>query len=192
MKCIKIDSLLCFLLQRSMKLLAIFVLPSITLQAIYRIWWYASGFNQIPYIINPMVSHVLACTLQLSSWLYRTSLFIIACILYQNICHLQVLRLDEFARCFASEIKDFSSILAEHLKIRRELKIVSHRFRRFILLSLFFVTATQFMALLTTIRASVPFNIYEVGELAVRNPLHLHIETQIFQSCSDHYMFKIC
>ncbi|CAL9232959.1 unnamed protein product, partial [Arabidopsis halleri] len=154
-------------IQRSMKLLAIFVLPSITLQAIYRIWWYASGFNQIPYIINPMVSHVLACTLQLSSWLYRTSLFIIACILYQNICHLQVLRLDEFARCFASEIKDFSSILAEHLKIRRELKIVSHRFRRFILLSLFFVTATQFMALLTTIRASVPFNIYEVGELAL-------------------------
>ncbi|XP_010455721.1 PREDICTED: uncharacterized protein LOC109124602 [Camelina sativa] len=154
-------------IQRSMKLLAIFILPSVTLQAIYRIWWYASGFNQIPYIINPMLSHVLACTLQLSSWLYRTSLFIIACILYQNICHLQVLRLDEFARCFASEITDFSSILAEHLKIRRELKVVSHRFRRFIVLSLFFVTATQFMALLTTIRASVPFNIYEVGELAL-------------------------
>ncbi|KAL1211053.1 hypothetical protein V5N11_018462 [Cardamine amara subsp. amara] len=154
-------------IQRSMKLLAIFVLPSITLQAIYRIWWYTSGSNQIPYIINPTLSHVLACTLQLSSWLYRTSLFIIACIVYQIICHLQILRLEEFARCFASEITDFSSILAEHLKIRRELKIVSHRFRRFLILSLFFVTATQFMALLTTIRASVPFNIYQVGELAL-------------------------
>ncbi|CAH2071525.1 unnamed protein product [Thlaspi arvense] len=154
-------------IQRSTKLLAIFVLPSLTLQAVYRIWWYASGSDQIPYIINPTLSHVLACTLQLSSWLYRTSLFITACIVYQIICHLQILRLDEFARCFASEITDFSSTLAEHLKIRRGLKIVSHRFRRFLLLSLFFVTATQFMALLTTIRASVPFHIYEVGELAI-------------------------
>ncbi|KAG2330596.1 hypothetical protein Bca4012_019820 [Brassica carinata] len=154
-------------IQRSMKPLAIFVLPSLTLQAIYRIWWYASGSNQIPYLINPTLSHVLACTLQLSSWLYRTSLFIIACLVYQVVCHLQILRLDEFARCFASEITDFSATLAEHLKIHRELKIVSHRFRRFLVLSLFFVTATQFMALLTTIRASVPFHIYEVGELAL-------------------------
>lgn len=151
-----------------MKPLAIFVLPSLALQATYRVWWYASGSDQIPYFINPTLSHVLACTLQLSSWLYRTSLFIIACLVYQVVCHLQILRLDEFARCFSSEITDFSATLAEHLKIHRELKIVSHRFRRFLVLSLFFVTATQFMALLTTIRASVPFHIYEVGELAVR------------------------
>ncbi|KAH0826129.1 hypothetical protein HID58_092562 [Brassica napus] len=141
--------------------------PSLALQAIYRVWWYASGSDQIPYFINPTLSHVLACTLQLSSWLYRTSLFIIACLVYQVVCHLQILRLDEFARCFSSEITDFSATLAEHLKIHRELKIVSHRFRRFLVLSLFFVTATQFMALLTTIRASVPFHIYEVGELAL-------------------------
>nr|VDD30881.1 unnamed protein product [Brassica oleracea] len=154
-------------IQRSMKPLAIFVLPSLALQATYRVWWYASGSDQIPYFINPTLSHVLACTLQLSSWLYRTSLFIIACLVYQVVCHLQILRLDEFARCFSSEITDFSATLAEHLKIHRELKIVSHRFRRFLVLSLFFVTATQFMALLTTIRASVPFHIYEVGELAL-------------------------
>lgn len=35
-------------------------------------------------------------------------------------------------------------------------------------MSLILVTATQFMALLTTTRASVAVNIYEVGELAVR------------------------
>ena len=167
-----------------MKPLAIFVLPSLALQAIYRVWWYASGSDQIPYFINPTLSHVLACTLQLSSWLYRTSLFIIACLVYQVVCHLQILRLDEFARCFSSEITDFSATLAEHLKIHRELKIVSHRFRRFLVLSLFFVTATQFMALLTTIRASVPFHIYEVGELAVR----ISQKCSIF--CSCWYMFN--
>ncbi|CAN8246337.1 unnamed protein product [Cochlearia groenlandica] len=154
-------------IQRSMKLLAIFVFPSLTLEAAYRIWWYTSGSNHIPYIFNPILSHVLACTLQLSSWLYRTSLFITASLFYQIVCHLQVLRLHEFARSFASEITDFTSTLAEHFRIRRELKVVSHRFRRFVLLSLVFVTATQFAAVLTTIRASVPFNIYEVGELAL-------------------------
>ncbi|KFK28797.1 hypothetical protein AALP_AA7G049500 [Arabis alpina] len=152
-------------IQRSMKRLMIFVLPSLTLEAIYRIWWYISGSQEIPYIINPILSHVIACTLQLSSWLYRNSVFIIVCILYQITCHLQTLRLDDFARCFASEITDVGSALAEHQKIRRNLRIVSHRFRRFILLSLILVTATQFMALLTTIRASVAVNIYEVGEL---------------------------
>ncbi|CAA0396113.1 unnamed protein product [Arabidopsis thaliana] len=154
-------------IQRSLKRLMIFVLPSLTLEATYRIWWYISGFNQIPYIINPILSHVVACTLQLSSWLYRNSLFIIVCILYKITCHLQTLRLDDFARCFASEITDVRSALGEHQKIRRNLRIVSHRFRRFILLSLILVTATQFMALLTTTRASVAVNIYEVGELAL-------------------------
>ncbi|EOA16619.1 hypothetical protein CARUB_v10004790mg [Capsella rubella] len=153
--------------QRSLKRLMIFVFPSLTLEAIYRIWWYISGFNQIPYIINPVLSHVVACTLQLSSWLYRNAIFIVVCILYQITCHLQTLRLEDFARCFASEITDVSSALGEHQKIRRNLRIVSHRFRRFILLSLVLVTATQFMALLTTTRASVAVNIYEVGELAL-------------------------
>lgn len=150
-----------------MKRLMIFVLPSLTLEAIYRVWWYISGSQEIPYVINPILSHVIACTLQLSSWLYRNSVFIIVCILYQITCHLQTLRLDDFARCFASEITDVGSALCEHQKIRRNLRIVSHRFRRFILLSLILVTATQFMALLTTIRASVAVNIYEVGELVV-------------------------
>ncbi|XP_010539389.1 PREDICTED: uncharacterized protein LOC104813486 [Tarenaya hassleriana] len=154
-------------IQKSMKLLTIFVLPSLTLEAAYRIWWYVTGFDEIPYIINPVFSHVMACTLQLFSWLYRTSLFIFVCLLYQITCHLQILRLEDFARCFASEISDVSSILSEHLKIRRNLRVVSHRFRRFILLSLVLVTASQFMALLTTIRASISFNIYEVGELVL-------------------------
>ncbi|XP_009137245.1 uncharacterized protein LOC103861292 [Brassica rapa] len=154
-------------IQRSTKRLMIFVLPSLTLEAIYRIWWYISGSNQIPYFINPVLSNALACTLQLSSWLYRNAIFITVCILYQITCHLQTLRLNDFARCFSSEIADVGVALAEHQKIRRNLRIVSHRFRRFILSSLVLVTGTQFMALLTTTRASVAVNIYEVGELAL-------------------------
>ncbi|CAN8302348.1 unnamed protein product [Cochlearia groenlandica] len=149
-----------------MKKLMILVLPSLTLESIYRIWWYTSGSNQIPYIINPVLSHVIACTLQLSSWLYRNAIFMTVCILYHITCHLQTLRLDDFARCFASDV-DVGSALYEHQRIRRNLRIVSHRFRTFLLLSLVLVTATQFAALLTTMRASVAVNVYEVCELAL-------------------------
>lgn len=153
-------------LQKSMKFLSIFVLPSFAAEAAYRIWWYATGTNEIPYIDNKYISDIIACSFQLCSWLYRISIFILACILYQLSCHLQILRLEDFAQVFQQETA-VSAILEEHLKIRRNLRIISHRFRRFIILSLLLVTASQFMALVMAIRSSVTFNIYEAGELAL-------------------------
>ncbi|XVF75255.1 hypothetical protein PTKIN_Ptkin13bG0173000 [Pterospermum kingtungense] len=153
-------------LQKSVKLLCLFVLPCFAAESAYRIWWYATGASQIPYFGNIYISDIIACTLQLSSWLYRTAIFILACIFYQLTCHLQILRLEDFAQVFQKET-EVGSILAEHLTIRRNLRIISHRFRLFILSSLVFVTASQFIALLMTIRTSTTVNIYEAGELAL-------------------------
>ncbi|XVF27969.1 hypothetical protein REPUB_Repub14bG0155100 [Reevesia pubescens] len=153
-------------LQKSVKLLCVFVLPCLAAEGAYRIWWYATGANQIPYFGNIYVSDIIACTLQLCSWLYRTSLFILACIFYQLTCHLQILRLEDFAQVFQKET-EVGSILAEHLRIRRNLRIISHRFRLFILLSLVLVTASQFFALLMTTRTNSSVNFYEAGELAL-------------------------
>ncbi|XVE51036.1 hypothetical protein DITRI_Ditri02bG0006200 [Diplodiscus trichospermus] len=153
-------------LQKSMKLLCVFVLPCFAAETAYRIWWYATGASQIPYFGNKYVSDIIACTLQLCSWLYRTSIFILACIFYQLTCHLQILRLEDFAQVFQKET-EVGSILADHLRVRRNLRIISHRFRLFILWSLVLVTASQFIALLITTRASTTVNIYEVGELAL-------------------------
>ncbi|KAK6283482.1 hypothetical protein POUND7_002434 [Theobroma cacao] len=153
-------------LQKSMKLLCIFVLPCFAAESAYRIWWYATGASQIPYLGNYYISDIIACTLQLSSWLYRTSIFILACILYQLTCHLQILRLEDFAQVFQKET-EVGSILAEHLRIRRNLRIISHLFRLFLLLSLVFITASQFIALFMTTRTSTTVNFYEAGELAL-------------------------
>ncbi|KAK8524305.1 hypothetical protein V6N13_015333 [Hibiscus sabdariffa] len=153
-------------LQKSMKLLCVFVLPCFALEGAYRIWWYATGPSQIPYFGNMIASDIIACALQLGSWLYRTSIFILACIFYQLTCHLQILRLEDFAQVFQKET-EVSSILAEHLRIRRNLRIISHRFRLFLLLSLVLVTASQFFALLLTTRTTATVNIYEIGELAL-------------------------
>ncbi|KAL8241982.1 hypothetical protein R6Q59_012284 [Mikania micrantha] len=63
-------------LHRSMKLLCTFIIPCFLADSFYKIWWFSSGGNQIPYITsNIHIGHTIACSLLLCSWLYRTSLF---------------------------------------------------------------------------------------------------------------------
>lgn len=154
------------LMQRSTKLLYTFILPCFLADTIYNIWWFISGGIKIPYFYNVYFSHAMACTLHMSSWLYRTSLFLLVCVLFKLTCSLQILRLDDFARVF-DKLCDVVPILVEHLTIRRNLRVISHRFRVFILATLILVTASQFASLLvTTVDGSV-VDLFTTGELAV-------------------------
>ncbi|KAI7744901.1 hypothetical protein M8C21_009278 [Ambrosia artemisiifolia] len=151
---------------RSMKLLCSFIIPCFLADSAYKIWWFSSGGDQIPYIYNKYISHTLACTLLLSSWLYRTSLFYLVCVLFKLTCYLQILRLEDFAKVFEKEA-DVGFILMEHLSIRRTLRIISHRFRAFILSTLILVTVSQFASLLVTTETGSLVNISTAGELAL-------------------------
>ncbi|KAL7616353.1 uncharacterized protein LOC111889491 [Lactuca sativa] len=74
--------------------------------------------------------------------------------------------LDDFARVF-DKLCDVVPILVEHLTIRRNLRVISHRFRVFILATLILVTASQFASLLvTTVDGSV-VDLFTTGELAL-------------------------
>ncbi|XP_059307174.1 uncharacterized protein LOC132058825 [Lycium ferocissimum] len=153
-------------LHRSMKILSAFVLPSFIAESIYKIWWFASGGTQIPYLYNAALSNIFVCILLISSWLYRISISFLVCVLFRLICSLQILRLEEFAQVFEKE-SDVSSIMMEHLRIRRTLRIISHRFRVFILSTLILVTISQFLALLLTTEPSSTLSIFTAGELAL-------------------------
>ncbi|XP_073055985.1 uncharacterized protein [Primulina eburnea] len=153
-------------LQRSMKLLSAFVLPCFLAHCAYQIWWFASGGNQIPYPYNTPLCKVIGCMLLMCSWLYRTSICFLVCVLFRLTCYLQILRLEDFAQVFERE-SDVASILIEHLRIRRNLRIISHRFRVFILLTLILVTISQFVSLLITTEPSSRVNILTAGELAL-------------------------
>ncbi|XP_057963183.1 uncharacterized protein LOC131154431 isoform X2 [Malania oleifera] len=153
-------------LRRAMKPLSFCVLPCFAAVCAYKIWWYSSGGSQISYWGNIYISDIIACTLQLCSWLYRTSIFFFVCVLFRLICFLQILRLEDFAQVFQKE-SDVGSILKEHLRIRRNLRIISHRFRLFILLTLVFVSVSQLASLLIVTRSSAKVNIYKAGELAL-------------------------
>ncbi|XP_039026781.1 uncharacterized protein LOC120160431 [Hibiscus syriacus] len=153
-------------LNRSLKIVSIFVLPCFIAETAYKVWWYASGASQIPFLGIMWLSDMVACFMELYSWLYRTAVFFLVCVLFQLICNLQVLRLQDFAQVFHVD-SDVSSVLAEHLRIKRHLKIISHRYRAFILWCLILVTGSQFTSLLITTKADSDLNIYKTGELAM-------------------------
>ncbi|XP_076907587.1 uncharacterized protein LOC143564089 [Bidens hawaiensis] len=152
-------------LHRAMKFFCAFVIPCFIVNATYHIWWFVSGAHQIPYISNIYLSHTLACTLLLGSWLYRTSLFFLVCMLFKLTCSMQIFRLEDFAKVFENQ-GDVGLILMEHLAIRT-LRIISHRFRGFVLSTLVLVTASQFASLLVTTRTGSRVNISTAGELAL-------------------------
>ncbi|XP_054789541.1 uncharacterized protein LOC129318565 [Prosopis cineraria] len=153
-------------LNRSLKILSVFVIPCFIAESAYKIWWYASGASQIPFLGNVYLSDAVACTMELLSWLYRTTVIFLVCVLFRLICHLQILRLKDFASVFHVD-SDVISVLSEHLRIRRHLRIISHRFRAFILSALILVTGSQFACLLITTKSTSDLNIYKTGELAL-------------------------
>jgi hypothetical protein len=104
--------------------------------------------------------------MEVFSWLYRTMVIFLVCVLFRLICHLQILRLKDFARVF-EEDADVGLVLSEHLRIKKHLRIISHRYRAFILWVLFLVTTSQFASLLSTMKSSAKVNVYTAGELAL-------------------------
>ncbi|GAB2284710.1 hypothetical protein Dimus_019163 [Dionaea muscipula] len=158
-------------LDRSLHICAGFVLPCFAADCAYKIWWYGSGSSQIAFLGNVIVSDAVACLLELLSWLYRTSLFFLVCVLFRLNCYLQLLRLRDFAKAF--EVKagkvasDPSTLLDGHWRIRDQLKTISHRFRVFILWSLMLITMSQFTSLLVTTKPHADINIFRAGELAL-------------------------
>lgn len=149
------------------------MVPCIVTDAVYKAWWYYVGVDRIPFFGNPIASDVITCTLELCSWLYRTSVFFMFCVLFHIMCHLQILRLQDFALAFREESL-VSSVLLEHIRIRKQLKIISHRFRLFIVANLILITLFQMASLLIMTESTSDVNFFNAGELAVCHVTLLH------------------
>lgn len=144
----------------SFRLLACFVLPCFLADAAYKVYWYCANR---PF---PLWWSAAACALEMASWMYRTAMFFMACVLFRIICFLQILRMTGFARDFG-QCADVADVLRQHRRIREQLRRISHRYRKFIVSCLLLVTASQFSALLAATRPHAQVNIATSGELAV-------------------------
>ena len=79
----------------SFRLLASLVAPCFAAEAAYKAWWYATSADRVPFFANDVLSDVLACSLEMASWMYRSAVYLLTCVLFlfRLICHLQRLRL---------------------------------------------------------------------------------------------------
>ena len=136
-----------------MKLLCLLVFPCFAAECVYKIWWYVTGATQIPYYGNMYLSNTVMCMLELCSWLYRTTIFFLVCVLFRLICRWQIIGLESYAQVFQKET-EVETIMLEHNKMRKTFRIISHRFRAFILISLIMVTASQLVYLVTITSSS--------------------------------------
>ncbi|KAM3367721.1 hypothetical protein ACQJBY_016339 [Aegilops geniculata] len=144
----------------SFHLLACFVLPCFLADAAYKVFWYCA---HRPF---PAWWSAAACAMEMASWMYRTAMFFMACVLFRIICYLQILRMTGFARDFG-QCADVAAVLGQHRRIRDQLRRISHRYRKFIMYCLLLVTASQFTALLGATRPHAQVNIATAGELAL-------------------------
>ncbi|XP_078182023.1 uncharacterized protein LOC144575678 [Carex rostrata] len=153
-------------LTHSFRVLSFFVFPCFFAETAYKIWWYCASADKVPWLGNPIVSDIVACFAELMSWLYRTSIFLLTCVLFQLICYLQNLRLQDFVAVF-DEQNVVELMLKEHLDIKKQLKIISHRFTGFIVACALIVTASQFSSVLLTTRKDSADSLFNTGELAM-------------------------
>lgn len=155
----------------SFRLLASLVAPCFAAEAAYKAWWYATSADRVPFFANDVLSDVLACSLEMASWMYRSAVYLLTCVLFRLICHLQGLRLEDFAGSLLEEVEEgragVDAVLREHLDIRKQLKLISHRFRKFIVAALLIATASQFASVLLTTRRDSVDDLLNTGELAL-------------------------
>lgn len=100
------------------------------------------------------------------SWMYLTTIILTSCMLFNLVCNLQVIHFDDYGKLLEQD-SDPLVYLKEHLQLRHNLSKISHRFRMFLLLLFFSVTASQFAILFKTTAYTGPINFTNGGDIAV-------------------------
>ncbi|KAH9321224.1 hypothetical protein KI387_015863, partial [Taxus chinensis] len=159
-------------LQDAFRLLVKVLLPCFIVELIHKIMWFAHASVNIPGISNHLVKNVIMCFLMMISWLYRAAVFLLVCVLFRLLCSLQILRFKGYFKLLESNPR-CSLILKEHMRIRNQLIIISHRFRIFLLSSLITITLSQIASLFIITARSGALSFPEVGDLAVSSATQL-------------------
>ncbi|MQL71149.1 hypothetical protein Taro_003460 [Colocasia esculenta] len=100
------------------------------------------------------------------SWTYLTAIFLSGCALFNLVCNLQVIHFEDFGRLFERDV-DVIQLLEEHVCLRHYLSKISHRFRIYLLLIFFCVSASEVGTLFQTTGYSGIINFTNAGDFAV-------------------------
>lgn len=156
-------------LDKAFRYLACILLPSFFVEVAHKIIFFSTVKITLPYVISgsfPLNS--IAFVLVLGSWVYRTGVFLLVCVLFRLTCELQILRFEGLHKMFELGCgSDAGGIFREHIRIRKQLSIISHRYRFFIIASFVIITASQFAALFMVLASKSDKNFFNSGDLLV-------------------------
>ncbi|KAJ1269165.1 hypothetical protein BS78_07G189700 [Paspalum vaginatum] len=169
-------------LDRAFRLLAALLLPSLCVEAAHKAVFFfctvrveppvASPF--LPLLLPPVPWRAVALVATVVSWVYRTGVFLLVCVLFRLTCELQILRFEGIYHMFDVEARATAAeIFAEHRRIRTQLFATSHRYRVFILCCLVTITVSQLGALVVALSSRAPKSFSNTGDLLVGSAVQL-------------------
>ncbi|KAG0479562.1 hypothetical protein HPP92_010420 [Vanilla planifolia] len=160
-------------IDRAFRYLAAILLPSFSVELAHKTLLFATSSAAPPW-------KAAAFAAALASWVYRTGVFLLVCVLFRVTCELQILRFEEFYKLFAGDgaasvVEEGIEVLmlGEHMRIRRQLKATSHRYRIFIIGSLVTMTISQLGSLLLLLATKADKNFCNSGDLVVSSIVQL-------------------
>ena len=154
-------------LDKAFRYLACILLPSFFVEVAHKIIFFSTVKISLPYVSSGFPSNSIAFVLVLGSWVYRTGVFLLVCVLFRLTCELQILRFEGLHKMFEGCESDAGDIFQEHVRIRKQLSITSHRYRFFIIASLVVVTVNQFAALWMVLASKSEKSFFNSGDLLV-------------------------
>lgn len=101
------------------------------------------------------------------------------CVLFRLMCSLQILRLQGYIKLL-ERTTDVRVIMAEHMRIRHQLSLISHRTRSFLVISLFMITFSQLWTLLVLIESAKTLSFFRAGDLVVSYVKVIHFSIILF------------
>ncbi|CAL9098010.1 unnamed protein product [Musa textilis] len=163
-------------LDRSFRHLVYILLPSFSVELAHKILFFSTVSVAFPLSTVPsgVPWNSIAFVATLASWVYRTGVFLLVCVLFRLTCELQILRFEGFYKTFdEGDGSHCQAIFREHMRIKGQLLVTSHRYRIFILGCLVTISASQLGALTIVLASKSKKNFCNSGDVVVCSAVQL-------------------
>ncbi|XP_027332988.1 uncharacterized protein LOC113847881 [Abrus precatorius] len=160
-------------LEKAFRYLAYIILPSFFVELAHKIIFFSAVKISAPHISPGFPLNSIVFVLVLVSWVYRTGVFLLVCVLFRLTCELQILRFQGVHKLFEGCGSEAGVIFQEHVRIRRQLWVTSHRYRFFIIGCVVTITVSQLGALLLVLASKSDKTFFNSGDLVICSAVQL-------------------
>ncbi|BAT74219.1 hypothetical protein LR48_Vigan252s006400 [Vigna angularis] len=160
-------------LEKAFRYLTYIILPSFLVELVHKIIFFSAVKISGPDIRPGFPLNSIVFVLMLVCWVYRTGVFLLVCVLFRLTCELQKLRFEGVHKLFEGCGSEAGVIFKEHVRIRRQLWVTSHRYRFFIIGCVVTITVSQLGALLLVLASNSHKTFFNSGDLVICSAVQL-------------------